>query len=370
MARNISVDTKKKLEDYKNTSLAKLVVSYAIDNSNSINEIAEAAEVSRMTVSNWINGYKVRDKNLAKLILHLKLLEVMHLIIEPSQSLDVFNATVIKKKYELQNEWMRIKKIIENLASENLDLGKRLVKRKYFKYFGKKMMDVALSGSWNYDPLILPWDTEDINKINSIDDYINFCYTLKNELELDGFAVEEDDENFGFSVNFGIGNKSLGELLSVGHESIENDIQFKNLERLNSKLGDFTCCFLGISWLGAENKGEDNFAWFLEWLHTPGQVLMEKIFSRIKDATSNSIYKIELPFYTICPSDYDEEGNTDLKNDYYSYRDDETSLYYDGIEIPVNQAFLREFFLLKGFKFSLMRDAIESNRHIALIDWE
>ncbi len=245
-----------------------------------------------------------------------------------------------------------------------------LVKRKYYKYFGKKMMDEAFSGSCNFEPLILPWDIEDVNKINSKDDYLNFCYALKNELEMDGFAVEEDDETFGFCVNVEIGNKSLGELLCAGHESIENDIQFKNLEKLNSKVVDLTCYFLEISWLGAENKGEDNFAWFLEWLHTPGQVLMEKIFSRIKDATSNSIYKIELPFYTICPSDYDEEGNTDLKNDYYSYRDDETSLYFDGIEIPVNEAFLREFFLLKGFKFSLKRDAIESNRHIAFFDWE
>lgn len=391
MSKSIAAGTKKKLQDYQNASLAMLVVDHAIEGSYTINDIAKAAEVSRMAIANWINGSEVRDINLAHLILNLKLESVIELIIKPNQYQDEYNAAVIKKTYVLQNEWNRIKKVIEKLKLENPDLGKKLLKRKYFKYFGKKMIEEAIAGFYYYDPVILPWDIEDINAINSIDDYVKLCFYLKSELERDGFGVEGDDdegsneedinddkdvdekededESYRSTVKVEIGKQRLSELLKLSHETLVAESQFSNLQKLMTKIGDFTCYSLKISWLGAETKREDNFAWFLEWLHTPGQVLMDKIFSEIKEATSQSIYRIELPFYTICPNDYDENGFTHLKDDNYSYRDDLTSLYYEGIEIPVNQAFLREFFVLKGFKFSFKRDAVEINKHIAYIDW-
>jgi hypothetical protein len=52
-----------------------------------------------------------------------------------------------------------------------------------------------------------------------------------------------------------------------------------------------------------------------------------------------------------------------------SYGDDETSLYFDGDEIPIDESILREFFTIKGFKFSLDRNANGLNKHIALIAW-
>jgi hypothetical protein len=370
MTKKISDHTKSKLHNYEKSSLAMLVVRHAIDNSFSINDIAKAADVSRMAITNWVNGSVVRHRNLANLVIKLKFESIIPSLLEPNKSLDQFNATVIKKYFALQSEWNELKIIIEKIKLEKPDLGKVLVQRKYFKYFGRQMMDAAFSGHCNYDPVVLPWDTDDIKNINSVEDYADFCFDLKKELESDGFSAGEyDEEAEEFSVNVKVGNNNFSDLLKITNEAIANEEHLLNLILLSKKLGDIRSCCIEISWLGAETSGEDNFAWFLEWLHTPGRALMMNIFKKIKDLTSKSIFRLEFALYTICDDDYDEDGYTNLKNDEYSYRDDEISLYYEGIEIPVNEGFLREFFLLKGFKFSIKRDVVEKNMHVALIDW-
>jgi hypothetical protein len=220
------------------------------------------------------------------------------------------------------------------------------------------MIDQALNGFWNFDPPLLPVLKEDFEDVESKDSYLEFYNTIKNELEADGFDVDLSEENFSFSTLPKINSDEWNDLVGKSY--------FTELSSLEGKIESYHD--IQIGWLGASENVE-MFAWFLEWLHTPGRLLIEKIFSQITQKALNGTNRLELAFYTITDDDYDEDGYTDLKNDDMSYGDDETSLYFDGDEIPIDESILREFFAIKGFKFSLGRDANSLNEHIALITW-
>ena len=360
MTKNISEQRWHKLRDYENASLAQLVIGYAIDSSYSVMEIAKAANVSRMTIHNWIDGLKVRNKNLATLVINLEISSVLDQLITPNSYEDRFSAGKIKRYAQLKVELLSFKKHLLKVKLEKPDVVATLLQRKYFSYFGVEMINAAFAGYWNFDPIVLPWDETDACKITTDAQYADLCSLLKEELETDGFEVNIDEESHSLSVTL----KNCSETL----DSKISESQFLTLKTLNKKIDNVV--FLEIDWLGAETTGENNFAWFLEWLHTPGRIVIENIFKKIEDLTAKSVHKLDLSFYTICPDDYDEDdGTTVLKQDYLSYRDDEESLYYEGLEIPVNEAYLRLFFSLKGFRFILNRDAGGLNQHIASIDW-
>ena len=358
MTKQITDNTKLKLLDYKSTSLAKVLIAYAIDYGYSINEIAASAKVSRMTINNWINDSEVRQKNLANLVINLEFESYIGSMIEPRKSEDKFDARVIKKYAELNEEWIKLQKIISEVKNEKFDIGKMLSEKKYFKYYGRQMIDQALNGFWNFDPPLLPVLKEDFEDVESKDSYLEFYNTIKNELEADGFDVDLSEEHFSFSTLPKINSNDWNDLVGKSY--------FTELSSLEGKIESYHN--IKIGWLGASEDVE-MFAWFLEWLQTPGRLLIEKIFSQITQKALNGTNRLELPFYTITDDDYDEDGYTDLKNDDMSYGDDETSLYFDGDEIPTDESILREFFAIKGFKFSLGRDANGLNEHIALISW-
>ena len=364
MPRQISSATKSKVSGYNSSSLAMLIVSYAIENSWSINDIAEAAGVSRMTISNWVNGSETRGKNLAELILKLDLEQFVDSIITPDSSLNSLNANTVKKHAELQKEWGAIKQIIEKIKLELSDPGKQVLARKYFKYFGSKILQKAYDGLWNYDPLVLPWDLDDIKKITTQDEYYDFCMLLQQELEEDGFNVSIAEKEYPISLLSSDAYSKLG---------LDESYQLENLKSLQKSID--AIYQIEIDWLGVNDDydnihdGEDNFAWFLEWLHTPGRIIVDLIFSKIKVATISNQNKLDLPLYSICEDDYDEEERTELRNDEFSYRDDSFSLYYEGHEIPVNEVYLREFFAFLGYKFYVKRNFPELNKHVACISW-
>jgi hypothetical protein len=360
MTKNISEQRLHKLRDYENASLAQLVICYAIDNSYSIIDIAKHANVSRMTIHNWIDGLKVRNKNLATLVINLEISSVLDQLITPNSYADRFSAGTIKRYAKLKVELLSFKKHLLKAKHEKPDLAATLLQRKYFRYFGVEMINAAFAGHWNFDPIVLPWDEADACKITTDVHYADFCSLLEEELWTDGFEVGTDEGPYSLSVTLRNRSETLDPMIS------EN--QVLTLKNLNKKIDNLVS--FEIDWLGAETKGEDNFAWFLEWLHTPGRIVIENIFKKIEDLTAKSVHKLDLSFYTICSDDYDEDdGTTVLKLDDLSYRDDEESLYYEGLEIPVNEAYLRVFFSLKGFRFNLNRDAGGLNQHIASIDW-
>jgi hypothetical protein len=359
MTKNISEQRLYKLRDYENASLAQLIICYAIDNSYSLIDLAKAANVSRMTIHNWIDGLKVRNRNLAALVVNLEISSVLEQIISPSPYADRFSAGTIKSYAQLKVELLSLKKELLKIELEKTDVAMTLMQKKYFKYFGREMISAALDGHWNFDPIVLPWDDEDACNISTDTQYADFCLILKEELEADGFEVDIDEGPYSLSETLIKRGETLHPMMS------EN--QVSNLKNLNKKIDNVV--FLEIGWLDAETSGDDNFAWFLEWLHTPGQILIENIFKKIEDLTAKSVHHLDLPFYTICEDDYDFYGSTVLKLDEFSYREDEKSLYYEGLEFPVNEAYLRVFFLLKGFRFILNRDARGPNQHIASIDW-
>jgi hypothetical protein len=358
MSKQITDNTKLKLLDYKSTSLAKVLIAYAIDYGYSINEIAVSAKVSRMTINNWINDSEVRQKNLANLVINLEFESYVSSMIQPGKFEDKFDAQVIKKYAELNEEWLKLQKLISDLKTESLDIGKTLSEKKYFKYYGRQMIDEALNGFWNFDPPLLPVLKEDFEDLEGEDSYFEFYNVIKRELEEDGFDVGLSEERFSFLTLPVINSEEWNRLFGKSYTT--------ELSSLKEKIENYHD--IQIGWLGA-SVDEKMFSWFLEWLHTPGRLVMEKIFSQITQKALKGINRLELPFYTITDDDYDEDGYTELKNDEMTYGDDETSLYFEGDEIPVDEAILREFFAIKGFKFSLTRNANGLNEHDALISW-
>ena len=180
MTKNISEKRLYKLRDYENASLAQLIICYAIDNSYSLIDLAKAANVSRMTIHNWIDGLKVRNRNLATLVVNLEISSVLEQLISPSPYADRFSAGTIKSYAQLKVELLSLKKELLKIELEKTDVAMTLMQKKYFKYFGREMISAALDGHWNFDPIVLPWDEEDACNISTVTQYADFCLILKN----------------------------------------------------------------------------------------------------------------------------------------------------------------------------------------------
>ena len=260
-----------------------------------------------------------------------------------------------------------------------------LIQRKYFKYFGREMIIETWAGNEVFRFPLLPWDLTDIENIHDQEDYTKFCYTIEQELLADGFHEEanEDADVDGFHEEANEGEDTeetmhewmdLSKLLKFGDDQLSSIIKmqidtqkFENLKKLNQKIKDVM--FLKFQVPRCEADIED-FAWFLYWLRWDGRAIMETILSKITLQTKNSAYSLELLFHTITDEKYDGDGTTNLRVDEFRYCDDANSLYFDGREIPVHESILREFFLIKGIKFSLKRDFLKKNQHVACFDWQ
>jgi len=352
MANKISTETKSKLVNRDNPTLAMLVLSYAIENSYSINEIADSADVSRMTIHSWINGSIARNKNLAKMILFLEFHPLVLSLIENKAPINSIDLQIIKLRAKLISEWDCIIKEISKLQLEKNNIESYLLQKKYFKYFGKKLLDAAYAGKPDCTLPILPWDVSDIKKINSEDDYLRFCDYLKNELVNDGFAVQIYDERY--SLSYLVENyEYLKSKLLMGNDS--------DLKALNKTIDSYL--IINIDWLPEEDWDEekddyeDKLSWFLEWLHTPGLVVIDKIITKIKSQIALGKNNLDLATITISKKDYDEDGYNE-------------STYYDGYEIPVADVYLKIFFNHLGYHFNFKRNYPWFNEHLITISWK
>ena len=336
------------LQNYEQSTFAMLVVSYCINNCNySIMDVAKASNVSELSIHNWLNAQQFKRKNLSMLIINLDIEPFLDSIISPANNLDRFDAKIIKKYAALRVELAEQKKCLEKVKIENVDPGKILLKKKYFQLFGEKMIDAALNGQ----PSV---------HISSVQLIVEFDLYVNDDENIEDPYIQ--DEIFSNDLD----NALLEELKSDGFL-----VEIESYRLVSTDLYGWSTfdCTLLIDWYDEESLRTDGFSWFLEWLHTPGYYFINDIFNNINQLSAKSIFRLEIELYTVTPEDYDEDGYSELKDDSVSARPDEESLYFEGMEIPVHEAFLREFFSIKGFKFTLKRNARALNKHIAVIDW-
>lgn len=336
------------LPDYEKRTLAMLVVHYCnVALGYSLPKIADAANVDIVTINRWIHGDKADSNNLAEMILNLDILSSIEYLIKPNIETDRFSAVAVRKYAGLHADWIDLQKDLDKVKLDRGDLGKRLLRKKYFQLFGKQMIDAALKGMPSVHLKSIKLPIESGQTLNSMEDIKDDSYQ---EFDLDdsiisnlSFLRELQDDGFCVEI------ESCNRLIMVESYPVTID----------PDTDDFNCD-LFIDW--AVDEPNDGFSWFLNWLHVPGLSFIEEVFELISQETIKRSTKLELPFYSV------------FKYSNYEYEDEESKkeiekLYYEDIEIPVNIAYLREFFFLKGFSFQFEQNAKGPKQHVAKLDW-
>jgi transposase len=179
MPKSLSIESKTILEKNADTSEVHRLIKLGLDNGLSINELASLAQVSRMTITNWIKGHEVRQKNIHALKEGLS--EKGFLKPESKKRFlipEIRNAIEQKKIADQQriNEEKEKNSAVRRIALEEKrasDHKNKILKAEY----GREILEAAIRGDTGYYAY----------------DHTQSILNLEEELLKRGFNVEYED---------------------------------------------------------------------------------------------------------------------------------------------------------------------------------
>ena len=190
MSKSISTESRILLDKHANSSEVHMLIKLGLDSGLSVNELAELAQVSRMTITNWINGHQVREANIRALKEGLKEKGIFK-----AESKKRFFIPEIRNSIELQKTAEKEK--ISEEKEKNAEL-KRVAleekrirdhKNKVFREeYGREILEAAIGGEtgfYAYD------HTQSI--LNLEQELLNRGFGIEYE---DSFEIEEIKEEF------------------------------------------------------------------------------------------------------------------------------------------------------------------------------
>ena len=190
MPKSISIESRNLLDKHADSSEVHMLIKIGLDSGLSINELADLAQVSRMTITNWINGHQVREANIRALKEGLKEKGIFK-----GESKKRFFIPEIRNSIELQKTAEKEK--ISEEKEKNAEL-KRIAleekrirdhKNKVFREeYGREILEAAIGGEtgfYAYD------HTQSI--LNLEQELLNRGFGIEYE---DSFEIEEIKEEF------------------------------------------------------------------------------------------------------------------------------------------------------------------------------
>ena len=190
MPKSISIESRNLLDKHADSSEVHMLIKIGLDSGLSINELADLAQVSRMTITNWINGHQVREANIRALKEGLKEKGIFKV-----ESKKRFFIPEIRNSIELQKTAEKEK--ISEEKEKNAEL-KRIAleekrirdhKNKVFREeYGREILEAAIGGAtgfYAYD------HTQSI--LNLEQELLNRGFGIEYE---DSFEIEEIKEEF------------------------------------------------------------------------------------------------------------------------------------------------------------------------------
>jgi transcriptional regulator with XRE-family HTH domain len=172
MPKSISIDSRNLLDKHAESSEVHMLIKLGLDSGLSINELANLAQVSRMTITNWINGHQVREENIRTLKEGLKEKGIFK-----AESKKRFFIPELRNSIELQKAAEKEKNTeLKKIALEEKRI--RDYKNKVFREeYGREILEAAIGGETGYFAY----------------DHTQSILSLEQELLNRGFGIEYED---------------------------------------------------------------------------------------------------------------------------------------------------------------------------------
>jgi hypothetical protein len=355
MVNIISSETINLLEQNAATSEPCRLIKLAISNGLAINQIAELADVSRATISNWIQGNTAQEMSVS--LLKKRLIEKGFLTNNETRSR--FSIPEIRNSILLQKSIERIEKVkLEKKAAEEKRLAIQLNREEerkriiFIEEYGRKMLETAINGKTQL---------------------LIFNYT-QNQLDLD---EEASKRGFGIIDSGGCDfddlelkeQKKCEKYLKLTDQKL-SELDQKNTSNLKNKIhspyrdDDPYILKQSIFWIYPQEHDEGIkdciHAKFLDWISDLyGRELISKIFPLIESCDLDNKKEVKIAI--------------DKHKTRNEYTDNEIKdlIQIFNIDIPFSLRTVRSMFNILNYETEFIKTAIGDKRKVGelIVRW-